>query len=102
MNDGAYERIVRAVVRGKVQGVGYRNWTERQALARGLAGWVRNRSDGSVEAVFAGEADNVAAMSESLSRGPPASRVSGIEITEADAGALEATFGARFIVLPTA
>lgn len=96
-----FERIIRAVVRGRVQGVGYRNWTERQALARGLAGWVRNRSDGSVEAVFAGDPDNVAAMAESLLRGPPASQVSGMEIAEADQAALEATFGARFVVLPT-
>jgi len=101
MSTDSFERIVRAVIRGKVQGVGYRNWTERQALARGLAGWVRNRADGSVETVFAGDADNVAAMAESLLRGPPASRVSGVEITEADLSALEATFGARFIVLPT-
>jgi acylphosphatase len=102
MSGESFERIVRAVIRGKVQGVGYRNWTERQALARGLAGWVRNRADGSVETVFAGDADNVAGMAESLLRGPPASRVSGVEITEADTGALDATFGARFIVLPTA
>ena len=49
-----HERIIRAIVLGRVQGVGYRNWTERQALARGLHGWVRNRRDGTVEAVFAG------------------------------------------------
>ncbi len=101
MNAPVHERIVRAVVRGRVQGVGYRAWTERQALARGLFGWVRNRSDGSVEAVFAGDADNVAAMAESLMRGPANSRVSGIEIVEADAVALNATFGARFVVLPS-
>lgn len=95
-------RIIRVVVRGRVQGVGYRAWTERQAIGRGLAGWVRNRSDGAVEAVFAGDPDNVAAMAESLLRGPPHARVQGVEIVEAEASALEATFGARFIVLPTA
>lgn len=96
-----HERIIRAIVLGRVQGVGYRNWTERQALARGLHGWVRNRRDGTVEAVFAGDADNVAGMAESLMRGPPAAKVSGIEIVEAEDSALEATFGARFVVLPT-
>lgn len=101
MSGEGFERILRAVVHGRVQGVGYRNWTERQALARGLAGWVRNRSDGTVEAVFAGEADNVAAMAESLWRGPPAAQVSEVEIFEADAATLAATFGVRFVVLPT-
>lgn len=94
-------RIIHAVVRGRVQGVGYRAWTERQAIGRGLAGWVRNRADGSVEAVFSGDADNVAAMAESLLRGPQRSQVRGVEIREADERALEATFGARFVVLPT-
>lgn len=97
----AFERIVHAIVRGRVQRVGYRNWTEIQANGRGLHGWVRNRSDGTVEAVFAGEAYNVAAMAESLLRGPPLAQVSGVEIVEADASALEANFGARFIVRPT-
>ncbi len=102
MSEVKHERIIRAVMRGRVQGVGYRAWTERQALARGLFGWVRNRSDGSVEAVFAGEADNVAAMAESLMRGPPNSSVSGIDIVEENAAALNATFGARFVILPDA
>ncbi len=101
MNTPAYERYMRAIIRGGVQGVGYRVWTEQQANARGLAGWVRNLGDGSVEAVFAGDADNIAAMAESLLRGPPAAKVSGIEITETDEHALEATFGARFVVRPS-
>ena len=50
------------VVRGRVQGIGYRAWTERVALSHGLKGWVRNRRDGSVEAVFIGEDDAVEAM----------------------------------------
>lgn len=98
----AFEQTIRAIIRGKVQGVGYRQWTERQALARGLAGWVRNRADGAVEAVFAGDADKVADMAESLLRGPPAARVTGVEITQAHEAALAATFGARFIVRPDA
>ena len=95
------QRIIRVTIRGRVQGVGYRAWTERQAGARGLQGWVRNRADGSVEAVFAGEADNVAAMAESLLRGPQGAKPSGVEIVEGDTTALDATFGARFVVLPT-
>ena len=46
--------IRRVVVRGRVQGVGYRAWTEDTAILNGLDGWVRNRRDGTVEAVFAG------------------------------------------------
>lgn len=97
----ASEHVIRAVVRGRVQGVGYRAWTQRQALAMGLRGWVRNRTDGSVEAVFAGDPDTVAAMAESLLRGPPSSQVSGVDITQADETALDPTFGARFVALPT-
>jgi acylphosphatase len=60
--------IVRVTIRGRVQGVGYRYWLEQQA--RGLEGWVRNRRDGSVEALFAGPADAVSAMIASCRRGP--------------------------------
>jgi acylphosphatase len=101
MSDAVFERIIHVQVRGRVQRVGYRNWTETQANGRGLHGWVRNRADGSVEAVFAGDADNVAAMAESLLRGPPLAQVSGVEIHESDAAALQPNFGARFIVRPT-
>ncbi|MGB6967308.1 MAG: acylphosphatase, partial [Xanthobacteraceae bacterium] len=54
-------RFRHVVVRGRVQGVGYRAWTEYTALTRGLKGWVRNRRDGSVEAVFIGEDEAVEA-----------------------------------------
>ncbi|MDB5572376.1 MAG: acylphosphatase [Hyphomicrobiales bacterium] len=94
-------RIIRAVITGRVQGVGYRAWTQREAVARDLAGWVRNRQDGSVEAVFAGDPDPVAAMAESLLRGPHGSRVTGVEIRDADRSSLNATFGVRFVTLPT-
>ena len=56
-------RTVRVVVTGMVQGVGYRAWTEEQALALGLDGWVRNRRDGSVEAIVAGADGLVACCS---------------------------------------
>ena len=96
-----YESIVRARIGGRVQRVGYRAWTEREARRRGLHGWVRNRSDGSVEAVFAGSADAVAAMTESLARGPFAARPAGVELLQATADDLAPTFGAEFVVLPT-
>lgn len=65
----------RVIVEGRVQGVGYRAWVNREAQARGLKGWVRNRADGSVEAVFSGEAEAVAAMIAACRRGPPAAKV---------------------------
>jgi acylphosphatase len=59
------------LIRGRVQGVGYRAWTEVTALERGLGGWVRNRRDGSVEAVFSGPQGDVATMIAECRRGPP-------------------------------
>jgi acylphosphatase len=75
------QRLV--VVRGRVQGVGYRAWTEVMALERGLQGWVRNRRDGSVEALFVGLEDAVAAMIEECRRGPPGARVDFVDHREA-------------------
>jgi acylphosphatase len=71
------------IVRGRVQGVGYRAWTEIAALERGLEGWVRNRRDGSVEAVFGGAQDEVTAMIADCRRGPPGARVETIDQREA-------------------
>ena len=73
------------VIRGRVQGVGYRVWTEVTALERGLEGWVRNRRDGSVEALFGGAEDEVAAMIAECRRGPPGARVDAIDQREATA-----------------
>lgn len=69
------ERAVRVRIEGKVQNVWYRAWTTEQAAARGLRGWVRNRSDGTVEALFIGPADAVAAMVAACRVGPPDARV---------------------------
>ena len=99
--DADAERIIRAFVRGRVQKVGYRAWVNAHATALELRGFVRNRHDGSVEAVFAGDPDRVAQMAESLLRGPPAASVTGVDITTETERALDETFGARFIVLPT-
>jgi acylphosphatase len=75
----AAEQVRQVIIRGRVQGVGYRAWTEYTALDRGLEGWVRNRRDGSVEAVFAGPAEVVAAMVEACRRGPPGAWVDAID-----------------------
>ena len=69
------DRAVQLRIEGKVQDVWYRAWTTEQAVRLGLRGWVRNRADGSVEALFVGPAEAVAAMVEACHRGPPAARV---------------------------
>ena len=88
---------------GRVQGVGFRAWTEYTALEYGLQGWVRNRRDGCVEALFVGPPDAVAAMVRACHQGPPGSRVDGID--QRDGTAEELTLrrrGELFSVLPTA
>lgn len=80
-------RTVRVVVTGRVQGVGYRGWTVERARTAGLVGWVRNRRDGSVEALFHGPAAAVAAMVEACHLGPSAAQVRRVEVSEATAEA---------------
>jgi len=69
---------------GRVQGVWFRGWAIDEAQARGLSGWVRNRRDGSVEALFSGPADKVDEMVELCRRGPPAARVHALSQQDAD------------------
>ena len=90
------------MVRGRVQGVGFRAWTEITALERGLEGWVRNRRDGAVEALFIGSKDDVAAMIEACRNGPPGARVDVLDHREArpDDVALRRR-GELFSVLPS-
>jgi acylphosphatase len=76
------------VIRGRVQGVGFRAWTEIVALEHGLRGWVRNRRDGCVEALFAGAPEAVAAMIEQCRQGPPGARVDAVDQRDADSGEL--------------
>jgi acylphosphatase len=81
MNDhpGSVETIsVHVSIEGRVQGVWYRGWTVDRARALGLRGWVRNRADGSVEAVFSGSTDAITAMERECWQGPPAARVTGV------------------------
>jgi acylphosphatase len=73
------DTIRHVVIRGRVQGVGYRAWVEYQAGLRQLAGWVRNRRDGSVEAVFAGREAVVSEMIAACRRGPSAARVDAVQ-----------------------
>jgi acylphosphatase len=76
----AVRKAVRAIVHGRVQGVGFRDWVQREATARGLDGWVRNRADGTVEAVFAGPGPDVESMVDACRRGPSQARVTSIDI----------------------
>ncbi|MGJ4950017.1 acylphosphatase [Bradyrhizobium sp. HKCCYLS20291] len=95
--------IAHVTVHGRVQGVGYRAWVEDQAILNGLDGWVRNRSDGSVEAVFAGPADDVAAMVAACRKGPPAARVDDVIDATGMTDQLKLRRpGESFSVLPTA
>jgi len=81
-------RAVRLIIEGRVQGVGYRQWTLREASARGLDGWVRNLPDRTVEALIAGPEDAVRAMIDVCRRGPALAAVTAIreEPAEAPAG----------------
>ena len=67
------------IVEGRVQGVGFRAHVEREAKTRGLKDWVRNRSDGSVEAVFSGEEEDVQSMIVACHRGPRMSLVRNVK-----------------------
>lgn len=72
----------RAIVHGRVQGVFFRDTTRREAIARGVAGWVRNRPDGTVEAVFEGDGDAVEAMLAFCRQGPPNAEVDCVDVSE--------------------
>ena len=90
-------RTLQVRISGVVQGVGYRAWTEQAARQRGLSGWVRNRRDGSVEALISGPDDKVAEMLGYFWQGPTASRVDRVE-----AQAVDEPMQLGFRTLPTA
>jgi acylphosphatase len=92
----AASRTVQVRIEGRVQGVGYRAFAEMAAIELELSGWVRNRRDGSVEAVVQGEAEAVAEMLRRFHQGPPGARVDAVEIIGAGVGSF-----AGFEVLPT-
>jgi acylphosphatase len=72
---------VRVRITGRVQGVGFRGWTQAEAEARGLDGWVRNEPDGSVTAFLSGRGELVRDMLSALREGPPLARVESV-VTE--------------------
>lgn len=74
--------VRRLVIHGRVQGVFYRGWTVETARALGLRGWVRNRRDGTVEALVAGHEDAVERMVERCHAGPDAALVERVEVEE--------------------
>jgi acylphosphatase len=76
------------VVHGFVQGVGFRFAVERAANSRGVAGWVKNRADGTVEAVFEGELNDVEALVDLCRRGPRGAEVERVEVTAESAEGL--------------
>lgn len=73
-------KAVCVLIEGRVQGVWYRGWTQAEASARGLDGWVRNLSDGRVQAVFSGPEALVDEMVEACKSGPPAARVTAVTV----------------------
>ena len=88
--------VLHLAIAGHVQGVGYRRWAAREAERRGLGGWVRNRPDGTVEAVAAGERAAVEAFVAACREGPRGARVESVAATPGGAAP-----GPGFSVLPT-
>jgi acylphosphatase len=88
----------RLTITGRVQGVGYREWAIATARQLGLAGWVRNRTDGSVEALVVGEEQAVGRMIDACRRGPALARVDDIDVEPVDLDVLPD----GFTRLPTA
>ena len=72
------------IIRGRVQGVGYRWWAVREAERLGVAGWVRNRRDGAVELIAIGPGEAVEALTDACRQGPPAAAVSAVEAADVD------------------
>ena len=84
MADPDERRTVRVRVEGRVQGVWFRSWTAEIAEALGLEGWVRNRADGTVEALFSGPGGAVERMIEACHQGPPLAVVSRVAVSPAE------------------
>jgi acylphosphatase len=94
--------IVHVVVHGRVQGVGYRAYVAREAVRHCVEGWVRNCRDGTVEAVFKGEAEVIDDMLAACRKGPPMSRVDNVTQRAGSESDLRARVpGEEFSLLPT-
>lgn len=89
-------RTTRVLIEGLVQGVGYRARVSSTACSLGLTGWVRNRQDGSVEAVFHGSPERVDEILRRCEKGPPAALVTAVGVTGIEAGTYD-----DFYLLPT-
>jgi acylphosphatase len=96
----AENRTSHVLIHGRVQGVSFRAWTQHQAELHGLKGWVRNRRDGTVEAVFSGPGNLVEVMLKACQKGPAGSWVEKVEIL--DPGDPEFDPSARFEIRGTA
>ncbi|MBA3013890.1 MAG: acylphosphatase [Proteobacteria bacterium] len=87
---------IQAIVRGRVQGVLFRDYTVKEAGRFGLSGWVRNREDGTVETEFQGDAEEVALMVNWLRQGSPLSQVTGVDTASAKVNPEESGFMVRY------
>jgi acylphosphatase len=94
--------IIRLFIEGRVQGVGYRAFLVREALALDLTGWARNRHDGAVEAIASGPRPALEALILAARRGPRLARVDAVREELADEAALVEFCGAGFSVVPDA
>ena len=83
------------VITGRVQGVGYRDWAVDTGQRLGLSGWVRNRTDGSVEALVVGDDEAVGKMIEACRRGPLSARVDAVDVEPVDLDVLPSGFTRR-------
>jgi acylphosphatase len=83
----------RYMVRGRVQGVGFRWFVEREAHMLGVAGWVRNNNDGSVEVLAQGTRDQLAGLHSRLREGPRAARVDSVEVSDENPTPRLSSFG---------
>jgi len=91
-SEQAASQARRFLVRGRVQGVGFRWFVEREAHILGIAGWVRNNADGTVEVLAIGTRDQLSGLRSRLQQGPRASRVDNVEEFEAKPVAGLSTF----------
>src|SRR5271157_5553373 len=94
-HDQSRAQARRFVVRGRVQGVGFRWFVEREAHILNIAGWVRNNPDGTVEILAQGTRDQLAGLHSRLREGPRAARIDGVDVSEAQPAAGLTSFQVR-------
>lgn len=99
MNDEPQMMALHVRIRGQVQGVFFRRWIQDEATRRGLRGWVRNRADGTVEAVFSGEMNIVRAMAKACYQGPEKAEVRQVVQIPGEFRPTDDDFGAAFKIL---